>query len=140
MSHWHTSNADFYRIDTALTVPVVDPADYRLRIHGRVAKPLELNFADLLARPLIERDITLTCVSNEIGGDLIGNARWLGVRLSDLLDEVAPHEGADQLVGRSVDGFTAGAPTRLCRDGRDPILAVGMNGEPLPPNTASRCE
>ena len=132
LSPWRTPNADFYRIDTALTVPMLDPADYRLRIHGRVDNPLELTFDDLLSRPLIERDITLTCVSNEVGGDLVGNARWLGVRLSDLLDEVSPHTGADQLVGRSVDGFTAGAPTRLCRDGRDAMLAVGMNGEPLP--------
>jgi DMSO/TMAO reductase YedYZ molybdopterin-dependent catalytic subunit len=129
---WKTSNADFYRIDTALTTPRVDPSGYRLRIHGRVHKELTLSFDDLLKRDLIERDITLSCVSNEVGGDLVGNARWIGVRLDDLLDEVRPHAGADQLVGRSVDGFTAGAPTKLCRDGRDAMLAVGMNGVPLP--------
>ncbi|GAA4897428.1 molybdopterin-dependent oxidoreductase [Stackebrandtia albiflava] len=129
---WRTPIRDFYRIDTALTVPAVDPAEYRLRIHGRVAAPLELTYRELLDLPLIERDITLCCVSNEVGGGLIGNARWLGVRLADLLAEVRPDPGADQLVGRSIDGFTAGAPTSVCRDGRDAMLAVGMNGEPLP--------
>nr|WP_244409141.1 molybdopterin-dependent oxidoreductase [Stackebrandtia nassauensis] len=129
---WHTPNGDFYRIDTALTVPKLDPAQYRLRVYGRVERELDLSYQDILDMPLIERDITISCVSNEVGGPLVGNARWLGVRLSDILDKVKPHKGADQLVGRSSDGFTAGAPTELCRDGRDAMLAVGMNGEPLP--------
>lgn len=132
LSTWRTRNADFYRIDTALTTPSIDPDTYRLRIFGRVGRELELSYRDLLARPLRERDITLTCVSNQVGGPLVGNARWLGVPLADLLDEVEPDPSADQLVGRSVDGFTAGAPTALCRDGRDALLAVGMNGAPLP--------
>ncbi|SCE99026.1 DMSO/TMAO reductase YedYZ, molybdopterin-dependent catalytic subunit [Micromonospora chaiyaphumensis] len=127
-----TPNREFYRIDTALVVPQVDPATWRLRIHGRVRRPLELSFDDLLARPMVERHITLACVSNEVGGDLIGNARWLGVPLRELLDEVEPEEGADQVVGRSVDGWTCGTPTAVLRDGRDALLAVGMNGEPLP--------
>lgn len=127
-----TPNLGFYRIDTALVVPQVDPETWRLRIHGRVRRPLTLSFADLLARPLVERYVTLACVSNEVGGDLIGNARWLGVPLKDLLDEVEPEEGADQVVGRSVDGWTCGTPTAVLRDGRDALLAVGMNGEPLP--------
>ncbi|MFI7428616.1 molybdopterin-dependent oxidoreductase [Micromonospora sp. NPDC049836] len=127
-----TPNREFYRIDTALVVPQVDPVSWRLRIHGRVRKPLELSFDDLLARPMVERDITLACVSNEVGGDLIGNARWLGVPIRDLLAEVEPEEGADQVVGRSVDGWTCGTPTAVLRDGRDALLAVGMNGEPLP--------
>lgn len=129
---WRTPNGDFYRIDTALTVPKLDPEQYRLRVYGDVKRELNLSYRELLDRPLIERDLTISCVSNEIGGPLVGNARWLGVRLSDLLDEVEPDAGADQLVGRSSDGFTAGAPTELCRDGRDAMLAVGMNGEPLP--------
>jgi DMSO/TMAO reductase YedYZ molybdopterin-dependent catalytic subunit len=127
-----TPNREFYRIDTALVVPQVDPVTWRLRIHGRVRKPLELSFDDLLARPMVERYVTLACVSNEVGGDLIGNARWLGVPIRELLDEVEPEEGADQVVGRSVDGWTCGTPTAVLRDGRDALLAVGMNGEPLP--------
>ncbi len=127
-----TPNREFYRIDTALVVPQVDPATWRLRIHGRVRKPIELSFDDLLARPMVERFVTLACVSNEVGGDLIGNARWLGVPIKELLDEVEPEEGADQVVGRSVDGWTCGTPTAVLRDGRDALLAVGMNGEPLP--------
>ncbi|WP_433687196.1 molybdopterin-dependent oxidoreductase [Micromonospora carbonacea] len=122
----------FYRIDTALVVPQVDPDTWRLRIHGRVRNPIELTFADLLARPMVERYVTLACVSNEVGGDLIGNARWLGVPIRELLDEAQPEEGADQVVGRSVDGWTCGTPTAALRDGRDALLAVGMNGEPLP--------
>lgn len=127
-----TRNADFYRIDTALTVPQMEPKDWRLRVHGRVKRPLTLTYEQLLARPMVERYITLACVSNEVGGELIGNARWLGVPIKDLLDEVEPDGGADQVVSRSVDGYTAGTPTAALRDGRDALLAVGMNGEPLP--------
>ncbi|MEV0153614.1 molybdopterin-dependent oxidoreductase [Micromonospora sp. NPDC050686] len=132
LAPWTTPNSGFYRIDTALVVPQVDPETWRLRIHGRVRNPIELSFADLLARPLVERYVTLACVSNEVGGDLIGNARWLGVPIRELLDEAQPEEGADQVVGRSVDGWTCGTPTAVLRDGRDALLAVGMNGEPLP--------
>ena len=132
LSPYVTGNADFYRIDTALVVPRIDPADWRLRIHGRVRNPVTLRFEDLLARPMIERYVTLACVSNEVGGDLIGNARWLGVPLKPLLDEVQPLDGADQVVGRSADGWTCGTPTAVLRDGRDAMLAVGMNGAPLP--------
>jgi DMSO/TMAO reductase YedYZ molybdopterin-dependent catalytic subunit len=127
-----TPNFAFYRIDTALVLPQVDPDVWRLRIHGRVRNPITLTYADLLRRPMVERYITLACVSNEVGGDLIGNARWLGVRLADLLDEAQPLDGADQVVGRSADGWTCGTPTAVLRDGRDALLAVGMNGEPLP--------
>jgi DMSO/TMAO reductase YedYZ molybdopterin-dependent catalytic subunit len=127
-----TGNGDFYRIDTALTVPQVDPGSWRLRIHGRVRQPITLSFADLLARPMIERYVTLACVSNEVGGNLISNARWLGVPVKDLLAEAGPLPGADQVVGRSTDGFTAGTPTAVLMDGRDAMLAVGMNGVPLP--------
>jgi DMSO/TMAO reductase YedYZ molybdopterin-dependent catalytic subunit len=127
-----TSNNDFYRIDTSLSVPQVDPTTWTLRIHGKVKKPMTLTFADLLARPTIEKYVTLTCVSNEVGGDLVGNARWLGVSLRDLLEEAGPMGGADQVVGRAVDGFTVGSPTAVLMDGRDAMLAFGMNGEPLP--------
>ncbi|MCZ7435436.1 molybdopterin-dependent oxidoreductase [Micromonospora sp. WMMC241] len=127
-----TPNREFYRIDTALVVPQVDPVTWKLRIHGRVRNPIELSFDELLARPMVERYVTLACVSNEVGGDLIGNARWLGVPIKELLDEAGPEEGADQVVGRSADGWTCGTPTSVLRDGRDALLAVGMNGEPLP--------
>lgn len=126
-----TPNADFFRIDTALTVPQVDPADWQLRVHGRVEQELTLSYDELLDRPMIEADLTIACVSNEVGGSLIGTARWLGCRLDDLLAEAGIDPSADQVVGRSVDGFTAGFPTALL-DGRDALVAVGMNGEPLP--------
>ncbi|MGW6536493.1 molybdopterin-dependent oxidoreductase [Streptomyces sp. NPDC055051] len=133
-----TPNKDFYRVDTALVVPKVDAGSWRLRIHGKgVPRARTYTLDDLLGRPLIERDITLACVSNEVGGPYAGNARWLGVRLSDLLAECGvrpPSAGgrADQLVARSVDGMTLGSPVEDVMDGRDAILAVGMNGEPLP--------
>ncbi|MFJ1606273.1 molybdopterin-dependent oxidoreductase [Streptomyces sp. NPDC088253] len=133
-----TPNRRFYRVDTALVVPRVDVSRWRLRLHGKgVRRPLELRFQDLLDRELVERDITLTCVSNEVGGPYVGNARWIGVRLADLLREAGvrpPSEDgpADQLVARSVDGMTLGAPVDTVMDGRDALLALGMNGEPLP--------
>ncbi|NUT37457.1 MAG: sulfite oxidase, partial [Hamadaea sp.] len=127
-----TSNADFYRIDTALVTPQVDPATWRLRIHGMVDREITLTFDDLLALPMVERYVTLACVSNEVGGDLIGNARWLGVPVKALLERAGPQAGADQVVQRSADGWTCGTPTSVLTDGRDALLAVGMNGEPLP--------
>lgn len=138
VSPFVTPNKNFYRVDTALVVPKVDATAWKLRIHGKgVTRPATFTFDDLLRRRLIERDITLTCVSNEVGGPYVGNARWTGVRLADLLAECgvkAPSRGgpADQLVARSVDGMTIGTPVEDIMDGRDAMLAVGMNGEPLP--------
>ncbi|RPK54520.1 Sulfoxide reductase catalytic subunit YedY precursor [Streptomyces sp. ADI96-02] len=138
LSPFTTSNRAFYRVDTALVVPKVNARAWRLRIHGKgVARPLTVTFEDLLRRELIERYITLTCVSNEVGGPYVGNARWLGAPLSDLLREAGvrpPSRGgpADQLVARSVDGMTLGTPVEDVMDGRDAMLAVGMNGQPLP--------
>ncbi|MFF3415829.1 molybdopterin-dependent oxidoreductase [Streptomyces sp. NPDC002698] len=138
ISPFVTPNGDFYRVDTALVVPKVDATGWRLRIHGKgVRRPAAYSFDDLLHRELIERDITLTCVSNEVGGPYVGNARWTGVRLADLLAECGvrpPSRGgpADQLVARSVDGMTIGSPVEELMDGRDAMLALGMNGEPLP--------
>jgi DMSO/TMAO reductase YedYZ molybdopterin-dependent catalytic subunit len=126
------SNDNFYRIDTALLLPRIDPAQWRLKIHGRVRKEMELTFNDLLNRPLIERYATLSCVSNEVGGNLVGNAKWLGVPLKDILEEAGPDPAADQVVSRSDDGFSAGTPTAVMLDGRDAMIAIGMNGEPLP--------
>jgi DMSO/TMAO reductase YedYZ molybdopterin-dependent catalytic subunit len=127
-----TPNDQFYRIDTALVVPQVDPTTWTLRIHGKVRREISLTYKQLLARPMVERYITLACVSNEVGGNLISNALFQGVLLKDLLAEAGPLPGADQLVGRSADGFTAGSPTAVVMDGRDAMLAVGMNGTPLP--------
>ncbi|WP_436885465.1 molybdopterin-dependent oxidoreductase [Nocardiopsis dassonvillei] len=139
LAPYFTPNADFYRIDTALSVPRIDASAWSLRIHGLgVRGELVLTYDDLLRHPgLRERDITLTCVSNPVGGDYIGNARWTGVPLASLLAEAgvrSPADGgpADQLVSRSEDGMTIGTPVADVMDGRDALLAVGMNGRPLP--------
>jgi DMSO/TMAO reductase YedYZ molybdopterin-dependent catalytic subunit len=127
-----TPNNDFYRIDTALSVPAVEPATWVLKVTGMVDKEVELSFAELLAKPLVERHVTIACVSNNVGGDLIGNARWLGWPVRELLALAGPQAGADMVLSRSADGWTAGTPLEVLSDGRDALLAVGMNGEPLP--------
>jgi DMSO/TMAO reductase YedYZ molybdopterin-dependent catalytic subunit len=127
-----TSDDDFYRIDTALFPPQIDPATWQLRIFGMVRNPITITWADLLKRPMLERYVTLACVSNEVGGDLIGNALWLGTPIKELLDLADPLPEADQVVQRSTDGWTCGTPTGVLRDGRDALLAIGMNGKPLP--------
>ncbi|MFI7626751.1 molybdopterin-dependent oxidoreductase [Microbispora rosea] len=132
LSPFVTPNAEFYRVDTALVVPSVDPARWTLKIHGLVDRPVELTFADLLKRPLMEADVTLTCVSNEVGGPYIGNARWLGARLADVLREAGIRREADMLLSVSQDGWTCGTPVDVVMDGRDALLAVAMNGEVLP--------
>lgn len=128
-----TPNAEFYRIDTAaFSVPRVDLAGWSLGITGMVERPVSLSYQELLDMPMVERYVTLSCVSNEVGGDLVGTAKWLGVPLSDVLDLAGVTAGADQLVGRSVDGFTVGFPVEAAYDGRNALVALGMNGEPLP--------
>ncbi|HWH01275.1 MAG TPA: molybdopterin-dependent oxidoreductase [Pilimelia sp.] len=127
-----TTNRDFYRVDTALTVPQVDVTTWRLALGGAVEQPRAWRFDELLARGLVERDITLNCVSNEVGGPYIGTARWTGVPLAPLLREAGLRPGQNQLVSRSVDGMTIGTPLDAVLDGREALLAVGMNGEPLP--------
>ena len=127
-----TPNRDFYRIDTALAVPDVDATDWNLSVRGMVRRPFTVTYDELLAMPMVEEYVTLTCVSNEVGGELVGNALWLGVPLADLLERAGVRNGATQIMGRSVDGFTAGFPTAVGLDGRTALIAVGMNGEPLP--------
>jgi len=127
-----TSNASFYRVDTALVLPQVDPASWSLRIHGLVEREITLTFDQLLKRPLIEDYITLCCVSDPVGGPYIGNAKWLGASLAALLREAGIKAGADQLMCTSVDGFTSGTPVQVVMDGRDALLAVAMNGTALP--------
>ncbi len=127
-----TPNRDFYRIDTALVVPDVDPATWTLRVHGLVAHEVTMTFTELLAADLVEADLTLTCVSNPVGGDLIGNARWLGLPIREVLGRAVPDPSADMVLSTSVDGFTASTPLTALTDDRNALLAVGMNGEPLP--------
>jgi len=127
-----TKNEDFYRIDTSLYPPEVDPSTWQLKIGGMVRNPITITWADLLKRPMVQRYVTLACVSNDVGGDLISNALWLGTPIKALLDEAQPLPGADQVIQRSVDGWTCGSPTAALTDGRDALLAIGMNGQPLP--------
>ena len=128
-----TSNADFYRIDTALQVPVIDPPSWNLRITGMVQNPIQINYAELIAKPLVEHLTTLTCVSNEVGGDLAGNALWLRYPVRELLAEAKPLAGADMVLSKSQDGWTASTPLSALTDpNREAMLAIGMNGEPLP--------
>jgi DMSO/TMAO reductase YedYZ molybdopterin-dependent catalytic subunit len=132
LAAWRTANGDFYRIDTAFVVPTVRPDDWRLRIHGMVEREIELTYDDLLDRQLTEAWVTLCCVSNEVGGDLIGNAWWSGVRIADLLEEAGVRDGADAVKQTSQDGWTCGTPLEALTDDRDALLAVAMNGRPLP--------
>jgi DMSO/TMAO reductase YedYZ molybdopterin-dependent catalytic subunit len=127
-----TPNKDFYRVDTALSVPQVDPKSWMLRIHGMVERPVELSFAQLLKLSLEEHDLTLTCVSNPVGGSYCGNARWLGAPLAPLLRQAGVKSGADQILSTSTDGMTIGTPVNAVLDGRDAMLAIAMNGEALP--------
>jgi len=128
-----TRNPDFYRIDTALLVPRPNLATWRLRVHGLVDRPLELTYDELLDMPIHEQYVTIACVSNEVGGRLVGNALWAGVRLRDLLDRAGMRSEATQVVGRSVDRFTAGFPVAWALEAdREALVAVTMNGEPLP--------
>jgi len=132
LGSWRVSNSDFYRIDTALVVPAVDSATWRLRIHGMVDKEVSISYQDILDRQLTEAWVTICCVSNEVGGDLIGNAWWSGIRVADLLAEAGPHADADAVLQTSDDGWTCGTPLAALTDGRDAMLAIGMNGRPLP--------
>jgi DMSO/TMAO reductase YedYZ molybdopterin-dependent catalytic subunit len=127
-----TSNADFYRIDTALSVPQLSRADWQLKIHGMVDREVTYRFEDLDRFEAVEKLVTLTCVSNPVGGDLISNAAWTGYRVRDLLAEAGVHPDADMVLSMSIDGFTAGTPVAALTDNRDSLLAVGMNGAPLP--------
>jgi DMSO/TMAO reductase YedYZ molybdopterin-dependent catalytic subunit len=133
LSKLFTPNKDFYRVDTALTVPSIDPETWRLVIDGMVDQRVEMSFQDILDMGLDEYAITLTCVSNEVGGELVGNAKWLGVPLRDVLKKAGVKSGADMVLSKSVDGYTASTPlSALTDDNLDAILAVAMNGEPLP--------
>ena len=133
LSPYVTSNEDFYRIDTALQVPAIDHTDWSLTITGMVEQEVTISYAELSSLPLVEHMTTLTCVSNEVGGNLVGNALWLGYPIRDLLARARPTPGADMVLSTSHDGFTASTPLDVLTDpARQSLLAIGMNGEPLP--------
>ncbi len=130
-------NDEFYRIDTALVTPSVDIDTWKLRVFGMVDREVVLTYEDLVQLPLVEQYVTIACVSNEVGGNLVGNAKWTGVRLTDVLAMAGIKDGATQIVPRSVDGWTAGFPTAWVTEPdrpRDALIAVKMNGVPLPPD------
>ncbi|MFN8192899.1 MAG: molybdopterin-dependent oxidoreductase [Nocardioidaceae bacterium] len=132
ISDLQTPAEDFYRIDTRLALPLVAADDWRLTIDGDVDREVSLSYAELTAMPMVERDITLNCVSNEVGGPYISSARWLGVPLAAILDRAGVGASADQILSTDVDGFTISTPLEVALDGRDTLVAVGMNGAPLP--------
>ena len=132
VSPFRTPVKDFYRVDTALVIPRVDVESWQLRIDGEVDQPFTLTYADLLKMPMIEQDITLNCVSNEVGGPYISSARWLGVRVRDLLATAKVRPGVDQILSESTDGMTISTPVEALTDDRDAIIAVAMDGQPLP--------
>lgn len=132
MPQFITPNKDFYRIDTALSVPRINPSDWSLRVHGMVEREFTMGFEELLALDLVENYLTLTCVSNPVGGQLVGNAKWLGYPLRKILERAVPTAGADMVLSTSIDGFSASTPLDVLTDDRMALLAIGMNGEPLP--------
>jgi DMSO/TMAO reductase YedYZ molybdopterin-dependent catalytic subunit len=132
LSPFFTPNAEFYRVDTSLVLPKVPASTWQLRIRGMVDKPMVLSYDDLIQLPMIERDVTLTCVSEAVGGNYISNARWQGTLLAPILRKASIQTGADQIVMRDVNGMTIGVATDPVMDGRDSMLAVGMNGQMLP--------
>ncbi|MDZ4092137.1 MAG: molybdopterin-dependent oxidoreductase [Arthrobacter sp.] len=129
---WLTPNNDFYRIDTALSVPEINAQDWELRVHGLVEREIRLSFQDLLDAELIESHVSLTCVSNPVGGNLAGNAKWLGMPIREVLKMAGPKDGADMVLSTSIDGFSASTPLEVLQDDRDAMLAFGMNDEALP--------
>jgi DMSO/TMAO reductase YedYZ molybdopterin-dependent catalytic subunit len=132
LGSFFTPNSQFYRVDTALTVPQVDPKSWKLKIHGMVDRPFEITFDELLSYAFEEHDMTLTCVSNPVGDSYCGNARWLGTPLAPLLRRAGVHSGADMILSTSTDRMTIGAPVEAVLDGRQAMLAIAMNGEALP--------
>jgi DMSO/TMAO reductase YedYZ molybdopterin-dependent catalytic subunit len=132
VSPFITPNADFYRIDTALSFPRINLSSWKVDIGGMVDRPLSLTYNDLLGRPQVERIVTLCCVSNDVGGEYISNATFQGVMLADLLNEAGVQKGAEQVFSTSLDGWTCGFPVTVALDGRDAMIALGMNGEALP--------
>ncbi|KQU68007.1 oxidoreductase [Phycicoccus sp. Root101] len=133
ISAFSTPIKDFYRVDTALVIPRIDVKSWKLEIGGDVDKPYSITFDELLKMPMIEKYITLNCVSNEVGGPYISSTLWQGVRIKDLLERAGVKANVDQILSESTDGMTISTPIEALTDDRDAIIAVAMNGEPLPP-------
>jgi DMSO/TMAO reductase YedYZ molybdopterin-dependent catalytic subunit len=125
-------NVDFYRIDTALVVPQLDAIGWSLKVHGMVDQEVRISWATLLTKPMQDSLVTLMCVSNEVGGNLTGNAVWTGWPVRELLKMAGPKPGADMVLSTSSDGWTAGTPLAVLTDDRNALLAIAMNGQPLP--------
>ena len=138
LTPFFTSNASFYRVDTDLVLPQVSPETWTLKIDGMVDKQIELSFDELLRMPLTETDITMVCVSNQVGGTYAGNARWLGASLAGLLRRAGVRAGADQVLSAATDGMTISTPLAAIMHGREALLAIGMNGRRCPSSTGSR--
>ncbi|WP_091786166.1 molybdopterin-dependent oxidoreductase [Pedococcus dokdonensis] len=132
VSQFRTPVKEFYRVDTALVIPRIDVDNWKLEIDGKVDNKLTITFDELLTMPMIEKDITLNCVSNEVGGPYISSTRWLGVRVRDLLERAGVQDGVDQILSESTDGMTISTPIEALTDDRDALIAVAMDGEPLP--------
>jgi DMSO/TMAO reductase YedYZ molybdopterin-dependent catalytic subunit len=132
LSAFFTPNKEFYRVDTTLLVPKLSTAGWQLKIHGMVDKPITINYSDLSKMDMLEHDVTLTCVSESVGGGFVGNARWTGTLLAPILRQAGLQSGAQQIVMRDGNGMTIGAAVDPIMDGRNAMLAIGMNGEPLP--------
>jgi DMSO/TMAO reductase YedYZ molybdopterin-dependent catalytic subunit len=122
-----------YRIDINTTPPEVREASWRLRWSGLVAQPLVWTLDDIRARPAMHQFITLSCISNEVGGDLIGTTRWTGVSLNQLLPELGLLPSATHLKIRSVDGFYEVVALDTIRGDDRVMLAYAWDGLPLAP-------
>jgi len=133
VSAFRTPTGEFYRVDTALVIPRVDVAKWRLEVDGMVDRPFSMTFDELLSLEVLEKDITLNCVSNEVGGPYISSTRWLGVRVRDVLERAGVQAAADQILSESVDGMTISTPVEALTDERDALIAFAMDGQPLPP-------
>ena len=131
LSPFVTPASDLYRIDTAFTLPKLDTASWRLTIDGMVEAEISLGWDDLLAMDAVTRSVTLACVSNEIGGGLIGSGQWRGVRTAELLKRAGVRDGADMVLSTSSDGFTVSTPLQALLDDRDALVCYAMNGAPL---------
>ena len=132
MTPFTTAAEDFYRVDISLVTPRIDASSWSLTIDGMVDNPMTLTYDDLLAMPLVERDITLTCVSNEVGGSYVSTGRWLGVPFTEIIKRVGVKAGVDQVYSYSLDsGYTCSTPFQAVSDGRDAMVVVGLNGQVL---------
>ena len=125
-----TPTDKLYVVATTFNPPYVDTRRWRLVIKGLVDRPITLAYEDLLALPRVDQTSTLTCISNEVGGDLIGNITWSGTRLRDLLQRAGVQPGAVDVVLRSVEGYTDSIPLERALNPQT-LIAYGMNGTTL---------